>query len=130
MVKLLMAESDGPMFDTVPPWQGFAGAAIVIPLYLAFSYLVDEGTAWVAAMSAISIGASVRISWPLRNRSWFWAAIVVITLLHVALIFVPIWRVDGYPSIMLWPYAIADIGIILGVVSILNARLSANRRQT
>jgi hypothetical protein len=50
-----MAEADGPAFDTVPPWQGFVGAAIVFPMYLAFSYFADEGTAWVAALSAPSI---------------------------------------------------------------------------
>jgi hypothetical protein len=74
--------------------------------------------------------ASVRISWPLRNRWWFWAAVFVITLLHLALVFIPAWRADGYPSLMLWPYAIADVAVILGVIGALNNKLPATGRQT
>lgn len=122
-----MTADTEPAFDTVPPWQGFVLAAFVIPLDFALSQLLNEGVAWVAAVSAISIGASVRISWPMRKRSWFWATVILVTLLHVSLIFISEWQTDGFPSLMLWPVAIADIFLILSAFALVSRKFSTTR---
>ena len=64
------------------------------------------------------IGVVVAMRWKLRRNLWFWIALTLIAALHVPLIlFVP-WTTKWVPAIVIIPIAIADLYLMLGILSL------------
>lgn len=94
----------------------FGGTIIIALLFLYFGKLE---LARPTVFSIGAVGIAVAVKWKLKNRTWFWAAIVMIAALHIPLIlFVP-WTTRWIPAIVMTPFLIADIAIILALIKLL-----------
>jgi hypothetical protein len=64
------------------------------------------------------LGVAIALKWKLRRHAWFWGTMAVFAGLHVLLIlFVP-WTTKWIPAIVVIPIGIADLYLILWVVSV------------
>jgi hypothetical protein len=69
-----------------------------------------------ATISAALIVVSIRYFSDLRKRVWFWATIVFVGFLHLALVLVVSWPDTDYRGIQLLPIGVLDFGIIYGII--------------
>jgi hypothetical protein len=70
---------------------------------------------------------SIAMRWELRSRVWFWITMAVIVALHLALIlFVP-WTTKWVPAIMTIPIGIADLYVMLAILSIVGKFMERSR---
>jgi hypothetical protein len=75
------------------PTRGwFIGLAIsVMPIYIAFALFGQSGRGTAAACMVVSVVLAVRFHWELWSKTWFWISTVLISLLHVLLLFTIRW---------------------------------------
>ena len=112
--------SEGVIFDAPPRWQGFAGAAFAIAIFLIFASSGYEGRGRIVAVSFVAVVASTRICWPLRGKMWFWVLMTIILIAHLLVVFGFSWSNERYPAFTLIPIMVADIAVILGIVALTN----------
>ncbi|MGO9240070.1 MAG: hypothetical protein ACLQBJ_04590 [Bryobacteraceae bacterium] len=114
------------MFDYEPPkekrptdYTGLIILAMVAPLFFFFIYL---GKAEVGFTACLVLGVNliaIKLRWRLRKHVWFWAAIALILLLHVPLLFIVRWPQSNVPTIAYsLPLAIVDFLLIMGAISL------------
>jgi len=101
------------------PWWGVLCGIIGSTLS---AWLFDHfGRLDLALPTLISIGTlgfAIAIKWKLRGHVWFWITMTAIVAFHVPLIlFVP-WTTKWVPAPLLVPFCIADLIVILAIVSI------------
>ena len=102
------------------PWWGvlcwMIGCALIALL------LLDLGRFDLARPMLYSIGmlvAVIAMRWKLRRHVWFWITITVLAALHVPLIlFVP-WTTKWVPALVIIPIGIADLYLMLAILSVL-----------
>jgi hypothetical protein len=56
---------------------GFLLFAVGIAVGISAGWVVGEQGGWIAGILAGALVALIRISWPLRHKGWFWAAVAV-----------------------------------------------------
>lgn len=100
-------------------YTGLIIAAILAPAYLVF-YLMGKEEMGRSVFIVLGMTMlAIRVRWDLRNRSWFWAVIVLVLAAHIPLLFLVHWP-EGYhgwlPAIGTLPIGLADVLIILGAV--------------
>jgi hypothetical protein len=100
-------------------YTGLIIAAILAPAYL-FFYLMGKEEMGRSVFIVLGMTMlAIRVRWDLRNRSWFWAVIVLVLAAHIPLLFLVHWP-EGYhgwlPAIGTLPIGLADVLIILGAV--------------
>ena len=114
------------MFDYEPPkekrptdYTGLIILAMVAPLFFFFIYL---GKAEVGFTACLVLGVNliaIKLRWRLGKHVWFWAAIALILLLHVPLLFIVRWPQSNVPTIAYsLPLAIVDFLLIMGAISL------------
>ena len=74
-----------------------------------------------ALISALMIALAVRYFWDLRNRVWFWIAIIFIASLHVLLILLlpapaKQWNYIHWNYVQLLPFGLLDFAIAYGII--------------
>lgn len=105
------------------------GAAIAVagfPLVLVFDLLGRpefERPAYFVSMLMLVI---VKVCWDLRNRPWFWIAIIGIAALHVPLVILTAQRLSRMPFRALLFLGVMDCLAILAVIALIE-RLTGNR---
>ena len=77
--------------------------ALAALVYAEFWYFEDEQTGLVAASSFYLILTAVLVFRDLTLELWFWLALTVVIILHVALIFEIPWAIVKFPTPLL-PY--------------------------
>jgi hypothetical protein len=78
-------------------------------------------------MSLVVIVYVTFAKWELRRRVWFWPVIVVVVALHaLAIILVP-WKTTSLPSIASLPFVVADLAVVLGIMTFLDRRLDGEK---
>ena len=78
--------------------------------------------------SASIIGVTIAMRWKLKDHVWFWITMAFLTALHVPLIlFIP-WTTKWIPALILTPIGIADLYVMLWVISIVGK--SKEKRMT
>jgi len=82
--------------------------ALLIPLFLVFSHygLPGDGRAACISLAMLCIAIKVR---PELNRDWWlWAAVGLLVMLHLPIIFLVPWSSKWIPSVVLLPFALVD----------------------
>ncbi|MGP0072149.1 MAG: hypothetical protein ACLPWF_09465 [Bryobacteraceae bacterium] len=93
----------------------FFGTILIGLLFFHFGKLA---LARPTIFSIIMIVIAIALKWELRRHVWFWITMTVIVALHVPLIlFVP-WSTKWVPAIVIIPIGIADLYVMLGVLSV------------
>jgi hypothetical protein len=100
------------------PWWGvlsvILGALVVL---IFFDHFGQLALARPTMISAATVIIAIAMRWRLKRHVWFWIAIIVLAALHVPLIlFVP-WTTKWVPALAIIPIGIADLYIILWVLS-------------
>jgi hypothetical protein len=97
-------------------YTGLIIGAILLPVFLLFRYFGRVNLALSACVCLGAILIVIRIRWELRKRTWFWATIVLVLLLHVPVILLVPWPHMTVNRITLLPIGFADFLIVLGAV--------------
>jgi len=103
-------------------YTGVIIGAILLPVLLLFIHLgkQDMGRSVCIVLGMTMLAVSIR--WDLRMHLWFWAAVILVLVLHVPLFFIVHWPhgLNGWlPAIASLPIGVADCLIILGAVRFL-----------
>ncbi|PYV17040.1 MAG: hypothetical protein DMG21_09645 [Acidobacteria bacterium] len=101
------------------PWWGVLCAIVGgLPLVWLLDHLGRLSLALPTLDSIGMIGFAIAIKWKLRRRMWFWLTMLAIGALHVPLIlFIP-WTTRWIPAPVIIPFAIADLIVVLAIVSV------------
>jgi hypothetical protein len=78
-----------------------------------------------ALFSIVVIGFAIAMKWELKGRAWFWATMLLITALHVALILCVPWTTQWIPALVITPVAVVDITGILGIIKLLEKKFES-----
>jgi len=102
------------------PWWGvlcvILGALAVLVFFDHFGQLA---IARPTMISAGMVTITIAMRWRLKRHVWFWITVIVLAALHVPLIlFVP-WTTKWVPALAIIPIGIADLYIMLWVLSII-----------
>ena len=102
------------------PWWGvlcvILGALAVLVFFDHFGQLA---IARPTMISAVMVTITIAMRWRLKRHVWFWITVIVLAALHVPLIlFVP-WTTKWVPALVIIPIGIADLYIMLWVLSII-----------
>ena len=62
---------------------------------------------------------AIVVKWRLRGRVWFWAAVVVIVILHILLILSVPWTTKWIPALAITPILVADLAVIIAIIKLL-----------
>ena len=108
------------------PWWGFLFVIVgAIPLFLLFAYFGKSAIARPTLYSVAIIVIAIAMRWRLRKHVWFWITIALIAAVHVPLIlFIP-WSTRWVPVIVIIPIAMADLYVMLWILSVVGRFVSA-----
>jgi membrane protein implicated in regulation of membrane protease activity len=82
-----------------------------------FAYLLGEGRGTIAGAFLGAFALTVRASSPLRQKFWFWLAILVLAALHIFVVTAFSWSAAAHwTGLTLMPFMAADIGLLLAIV--------------
>ena len=99
-------------------WTGIFAFLLVSPLYFLF---VHAGRAtlgkYVCMCVALHIVA-IKMNWDLIRRPWFWGIIAASLAIQLPIIFSVHWPSSWTPAISIFPFAVADAGLILGAIAL------------
>lgn len=101
------------------PWWGvlcvILGALAVLILFDHFGQLALARPTMISAAMLVIV---IAMRWKLKRYVWFWITMIVFAALHVPLIlFVP-WTIKWVPALAIIPIGIADLFIMLWVLSV------------
>ena len=101
------------------PWWGVLCVILGgLPPMLLLVYFGKRELALPTLDSAAVVTIAIAMRWQLRRHVWFWITMTVIAALHVPLIlFVP-WTTKWVPAIVITPIGIADLYVMLAIVSL------------
>ena len=101
------------------PWWGVLCVIFgTVLLGLLFIHFGRFDLARPSLMSVGMIAIAIALRWRLRRRVWFWIAMAILATLHLPLIlFIP-WTTKWIPAIVIVPFGIADLYIMLWVLSV------------
>ncbi len=83
-------------YEQPPPKEpaNYAGTAIgaaLLPVFFLFAYFGKAEMGFTVCLVLAMIMVAIYLQWKLRKHLWFWAAIALILLLHVPLLFAIPW---------------------------------------
>jgi hypothetical protein len=116
--------TDGQSRNYVNKKWAFAAGILSLPLYFFFDHRGDPGRALAATSAGAMIILTVRYRWDLRKRTWFWATVTFLVLLHVLLLLLFQWPDTNLPGIALLPYGMLDIGIMYGCIKLVETAMT------
>jgi hypothetical protein len=78
--------------------------------------------------SVLAVGLAIRWGWDLRRYAWFWAVIVAVALLHVAVIIAVPWSTRWIPAFALGGLMSLDLlGVLFLLTVVRRSRRSSPR---
>lgn len=100
------------------PWWGvlcwMAGCAVIVwPFYHAGRLDLARPVLYSIGM----LGIATAIKWKLRRHMWFWGTMTILAALHVLLVLLVPWTTKWIPAIVVIPIGIADLYVMLWIVS-------------
>ena len=101
------------------PWWGVLCVVFgTVLLALLFVFFGKFNLARPSLLSVAMVALAIGMRWTLRRHVWFWITITVLAALHVPLIlFVP-WTTKWVPALVIIPIGIADLYLILAILSV------------
>jgi hypothetical protein len=64
------------------------------------------------------VAVAIALRWKLRRHVWFWITMTILAALHVPLILLVPWSTKWIPAVVTAPVSIADLCIMLWVLSV------------
>ena len=95
-----------------------AMAIIVSPLIPLFDHLGRPELERPVPMALGMILITIKVCRDIRGRWWFWVTMAAVAALHVPLILYIPWTTKWVPAVAILPICIADLLVILGIVSL------------
>jgi hypothetical protein len=93
----------------------FFGALLI---GLLFQFFGKSALERPTGVSIVIVAFAVVMKWELRRRIWFWTLMAIFMVIHVLLIlFIP-WPTGWIPAIVMIPIGLADLYVMLGILSI------------
>jgi hypothetical protein len=100
-------------------YTGLLAVVMAAPIYFVSLYFVDSEVAKYIGMCAAVHIVAIKLNWALRRNFWFWGAIAVLFGLHIPVIMrIPL-PTHWIPAYSLIPIALADFGIVQGIIVLL-----------
>ena len=101
------------------PWWGVLCLIVgSLPIYWLFDHFGRLNIALPTLNCVGMLSFAVAVKWKLRRHAWFWGTMAILAALHVPLIlFVP-WTTKWVPAIVIIPIGIADLYVMLAIVSV------------
>lgn len=93
-----------------------AVVAATLPLFVVFALHGEEGRGRAAALSLGMLAVCAKVRWELHRRTWFWATLAAIAVLHVPLVLYVPWTSQWVPAVVSLPICIADGAVTLWVL--------------
>lgn len=87
----------------------------VLPIYFGMDY-VSPSRSLASAIGAFVFFTIVMMHWDVRAKMWFWFAVFVLGLIHVAAIFLFEWSGAQYVWFEMLPLALIDFLVSYGFV--------------
>lgn len=110
------------------PWWGVlcwlaACALMVWPFYHARRLDLARPVLYSIGM----LGIATTIKWRFRRHMWFWGTMTILASLHILLILVVPRTTNWIPAIVVTPFGIADLYVMLWVVSVVGKLMGGPR---
>jgi hypothetical protein len=84
---------------------------------LLVGYISGEQRGWIAGFLAGTLIALIRISWPLRAKSWFWVAVTAFAVVDVLAVSLVDWSfTEHWNGHTMSGVAVLDLGAMLVIV--------------
>ena len=100
-------------------YTGLLILVLSMPIYLiALCFVTSEIAKYIWICGGVHIFV-VKINWNLRRHLWFWGAIVILFGIHIPIIMRIPWPTHWVPAYSLIPIALADFGIVQGIIVLL-----------
>jgi len=100
------------------PWWGLLCLMVCA---LPITWLLDHSGRLALARpllySLVVLLVAIMVKWELRRHLWFWVTITVVAGLHVPLLVLIPWTTGWIPAIVALPVGIADLYLILTLLS-------------
>ena len=101
----------------LPWWAVLFVVFGTVLLALLFIHFRRFDLARPSLISAGMVAVAIALRWQLRRHVWFWVTMALLAALHLPLIlFIP-WTIRWIPAIMIVPFGIADLYVMLWVLS-------------
>ena len=101
-------------------WMGVC-ALIVWPFYRAGRLDLARPVLWSVGI----LGVLTAIKRKLKRHVWFWVTMAILASLHVLLILLVPWPSKWIPALVAIPFGIADVYIMLWLVSVVGTFMGA-----
>lgn len=111
---------------TLPWWGVLSWMAVCGLLVWSFDRIGRSDLARPTLYSVGMIGVAIALKWQLRRHAWFWIAMAIIAAIHAVLIASVHWTTNWVPAILIIPVGLADLFIILTILSAVGRFLAAN----
>ena len=95
------------------------GAFGLIPLSIGY-YFDQQMLGQVAGASLCSILFTICLTRKMHDKIWYRLTVLIIIIAHTLLVFVPLWPSEGFSTLKFAPIIVADICLILLIMSIAN----------
>lgn len=88
----MSGEQDDEIFGTCTHEQGCVVGAALAPILVLALFWLPEGQGQAVAASVVSIAVMPFVFSPLRRRTWFWVALLMIAAFHAAAVIAIDWH--------------------------------------
>jgi hypothetical protein len=111
------------------PWWGVLFIILGgLPLVYLFDHFGNLALARPTLYSAGMVGIAIAMRWQLRGHAWFWITITILAALHIPLILLVPWTTKWVPAIVIIPVAIADLYLMLAILSVIGKLVKGPNR--
>jgi hypothetical protein len=114
-----MFDYEQPPAKSPTDYTGTKIGAILLPVFFLFVYFGKAEMGFTVCIVSGVAMIAIYLRWKLRKHIWFWAAIALILLLHIPLLFWVRWPQSNIPTIAYsLPLGITDFLLISGAIGI------------
>jgi hypothetical protein len=113
------------------PWWGVL--CVIAGTILLGLFFIEFGRfdlARPSLLTAAVVVLTIIMRWKLKRHVWFWLTMIILAALHVPLIlFVP-WKTKWIPAFVIIPIGIADLYLMLWVLSVVGKFMGEEQKPT
>ena len=100
-------------------WSGTIIGALIAPVFFLFVYLGKPKLAFAVSIVLAMTILAVKLRWPLRKYTWFWATIVSVLAIQAPLLLIVHWSTISVPMrAIAFPVGGAEFFVISGAISL------------
>ena len=113
------------------PWWGVLGIILGgLPVLILFDHFGRYNLARPTLTSIIMLTIAIAMRWKLKGHVWFWITMIVFAALHVPLVLLVPWTTRWVPAFVIIPIGMADLYIMLLVLSVVGKFMGEEQKAT